>query len=139
MIWATVRSWSCFCWLYRASPFLAAKNIINLISVLTIWWCPCVESSLVLLEEGVCYDQCIFLAKLILQIAALELALFRFSLGNVPDESVWFDGFIELWVQRNEDCLGRGLEWFNTRHLALLCEVIHGKVVKCGSSKSHHG
>ena len=25
-----------------ASPSLAAKNIINLISVLTIWWCPCV-------------------------------------------------------------------------------------------------
>ena len=47
MIWATVRSWSCFCWLYRASPFLAAKNIINLISVLTIWWCPCVESCVV--------------------------------------------------------------------------------------------
>ena len=64
MIWVTVSSWSCFCWLYRASPSLAAKNIINLISVLTIWWCPCVESSLVLLEEGVCYDQCIFLAKL---------------------------------------------------------------------------
>ena len=49
MIWATVSSWSCFCWLYRASPSLAAKNIINQISVLTIWWCPCVESSLVLL------------------------------------------------------------------------------------------
>ena len=63
MIWATVSSWSCFCWLYRASPSLFAKNIINLISVLTIWWCPCVESSLVLLEEGVCYDQCIFLTK----------------------------------------------------------------------------
>ena len=45
MIWATVSSWSCFCWLYRASPSLAAKNIINLISVLTIWWCPRVESS----------------------------------------------------------------------------------------------
>ena len=43
MIWATVRYWSCFCWLYRASPSLAAKNIINLISVLTIWWCPCVD------------------------------------------------------------------------------------------------
>ena len=28
-----------------------------------IWWCPCVESSLVLLEEDVCYDQCILLAK----------------------------------------------------------------------------
>ena len=26
---------------------LAAKNIINLISVLTIWWCPCVESCVV--------------------------------------------------------------------------------------------
>ena len=47
MIWATVSSWSCFCWRYRASPSLAAKNIISLISVLTIRWCPCVESSLV--------------------------------------------------------------------------------------------
>ena len=45
MIWATVSPPSCFCWLYRASPSLDAKNIINLISVLTIWWCPCVESS----------------------------------------------------------------------------------------------
>ena len=59
MIWATISSQSCFNWLYRASPPLAAKNIISLISVLTIWWCPCVESSPVLLEEGVCYDQCI--------------------------------------------------------------------------------
>ena len=33
MIWATVSSPSCFCWLYRASLSLAAKNIINLISV----------------------------------------------------------------------------------------------------------
>jgi len=32
MIWATVSSWSCLCWLYRASPSLAAKNIINLLS-----------------------------------------------------------------------------------------------------------
>ena len=52
MLWATVSSWSCFCWLYKASPSLAAKNIINLILVLTIWWCPCVDSSLVLLEKG---------------------------------------------------------------------------------------
>ena len=64
MIWATVSSWSCFCWLYRASASLIAKSIINLISVLTICWCPCIESSLVLLEEGVCYDQCNLLAKL---------------------------------------------------------------------------
>ena len=55
MIWATVSSQSCFCWLYRASPSLAAKNIINPISILTIWWCPRVESSFALLEEGVCY------------------------------------------------------------------------------------
>ena len=47
MIWATVSSWSCSCWLYRASPPLAAKNIINMVSVLTIWWCPCVESCVV--------------------------------------------------------------------------------------------
>ena len=33
MIWATVSSQSCFCWLYRASPSLAAKNIINVFSV----------------------------------------------------------------------------------------------------------
>ena len=64
MIWATVSFWSCFCWLYRVSPSLAAKNIISLILVLTMWWCPCVESSLVFLEEGVCYDQCVLLAKL---------------------------------------------------------------------------
>ena len=43
MIWATVSSQSCFCWLYRASTSLTAKNIINLVSVLTIWWFPCVE------------------------------------------------------------------------------------------------
>ena len=63
MIWPTVSSRSCFCWLYRASPSLAAKNIISLISVLPIWWCPCVETSLVLLEEGACYDQCTLLAN----------------------------------------------------------------------------
>ena len=54
MIWAIVHSQSCFCWLYRASPSLDAKDIINLISVLTIWWCPCVESSLVLWNIHVC-------------------------------------------------------------------------------------
>ena len=75
MIWATVSSQSCFCWLYRASPPLAAKHIINLILVLTIWWCPRVESSLVLLEEGVCYDQCVLLAELLLVFALLHSVL----------------------------------------------------------------
>ena len=64
MIWAIINSWSCFCWLHRTSPSLATNNIINLISVLTTWWCLCVELSLVLLQEGVCYDQCVLLAKL---------------------------------------------------------------------------
>ena len=64
LIWASIKSLSCVCWLYRASPSSATKNIINLILVLTIWWCSCVESSLVLLEEGIFYDQCIILEKL---------------------------------------------------------------------------
>ena len=51
MIWATVSSWSCFCWQYRTSPSLAAKNIINLISVLTISWRPHVVFSHVVGRE----------------------------------------------------------------------------------------
>ena len=47
MIWATVSSWFRFCWLYRASPSSTSKNKINLTSVLTIWWCPCVISCVV--------------------------------------------------------------------------------------------
>ena len=39
------------------SVVLKFKEVIELTNF-------CVESSLVLLEEGVCYDQCIFLAKL---------------------------------------------------------------------------
>ena len=66
MIWAPVSSQSYFCWLYKVSPSSAAKNIINLILVLTTWWCPCVELSLVLLEEEVCYEQQVLLAKLYL-------------------------------------------------------------------------
>ena len=63
MIWGTVSSQSYFYWLYRVSPPLSAKDIINLILVLTIWWYPCV-GSFVLLEESICYDHCILLAKL---------------------------------------------------------------------------
>ena len=47
MIWATVSYRSCLCCLYRASQSLAAETITSLISELTIWLCPCVESSLV--------------------------------------------------------------------------------------------
>ena len=79
-------SLSCFCWLYRASPSLAAKNIISLISVLTIWWCSCVESSLVLLEEGVCYDQCVLLAKLYYPLPCL-FDLFLYGYFYLPNFS----------------------------------------------------
>ena len=50
-IWATVSPRSCVCWLYTASPPSATKNVINLISILTIWWCPCGKLSLLLLKE----------------------------------------------------------------------------------------
>ena len=114
MIWATVSSQSCFCWLYKTSTSLAAKNIINLILVLTIWWCPCVESSLVLLEEGVCYDQCILLAKLLLAFALLhfvcqgqiclllQLSLYFLLLHSSP---VWWKGHL-FWLLVLEGLVG---------------------------------
>ena len=58
MIRATVCSQSCFCWMYRASPSLAANNITNLISVLTIWWCPCVEFSRVIGKGCLLWSVC---------------------------------------------------------------------------------
>ena len=87
MIWTTVHSQSCFCWLYRASSSLAAKNIINLISVLTVWWCPCVESSLVLLEDSVCYDQCVLLTNCV----SFGLASFCTPRSNLPITPVSLD------------------------------------------------
>ena len=74
MIWATVRSWSCFCWLYRTSPSLAAKNIINLILVLTIWWCPCVVFSCVV-ERGCLLWPVHSLGKTLLAFALLHSIL----------------------------------------------------------------
>ena len=91
MISATVSSQSCFCWLYRASPSLAAKNIINLISVLTIWWCPCVEFSLVLLEEGVWYDQCVLWQNSI-SLCPASFCIPRPNLPVIPDVS-WLPTF----------------------------------------------
>ena len=74
MIWAAINSQSCFCLLYRATPSWAAKNIINLILVLTIWWCLCVESSLVL-EEGICCNLFGLLGKTLLASALLHFVL----------------------------------------------------------------
>ena len=110
IIWATVSSWSWFCWQYRAFSSSAAKNIINLIPALTIYtWCPCVESSLVFLVEGVCYDQCSLLTKLchfVLQMKTLfhfvlqgqTCLLFQVSLVFLllPSSSLWWKGHLFL-------------------------------------------
>ena len=101
MIWASVSFRSCFCRLYRASPSLATKNVISLILVLTIWWCPCVKSSLVLLKNGVCHDQCILLAQLL----AFVLLHFVFQgqtcllLQITPDFLLLYSS--PLWWQRH--------------------------------------
>ena len=79
MIWATVSSWSCFCWLYRASLSFAAENVINLISVLTIWWCPCVVFSCVV-GRGCLLWPGHFLGKTI----SLCPASFRILRPNLP-------------------------------------------------------
>ena len=63
MIWATVSSQSCFSWLYKASPPLAAKDNQSDFSIGHLVM-SMVESSLVLLKEGVFYNQCILLEKL---------------------------------------------------------------------------
>ena len=73
MIWATVSSWSCFCWLYSTSPSLAAKNRISLISVLTIRWCPCVVFSCVVGRGCLLWPVC-FLGKTLLVFALLHSA-----------------------------------------------------------------
>ena len=116
MIWATSCSWFHFCWLYRVSPSLAANNIINLIFVLTIWWCPWVESSLVLLEEGVCSDQYFLLAK------ALDFALLHFVfqgqtclllLQGSPDFWLFHSSFSFFGISDwNTDLDYSNIEWF---------------------------
>ena len=96
MVWATVSSRSCFCWLYRASPSLAAKNIINLILVLTI---------LIYLILGV-------------RIQYYFILLFKWLLFwplRVQISSWYSKSFAELWKRRNDCglwCLETGvLNW----------------------------
>ena len=91
MVWATVSSWSCFCWLYRASPSLDAKNIINLFSVLTIWWCPCLESSLLLLER-VFAMTCVFSWQNYISLCPASFCTPRQNLSVTPDVS-WLPTF----------------------------------------------
>ena len=65
----------CFCLLYRASPSLSAKNMISLILVLTIWWCPCVESSLVLWKRVFVMTSKVIKLLLDIQYLVIVLAL----------------------------------------------------------------
>ena len=82
MIWATVSSWTCFCWLYRASPSLAAKNIINLISVLTNWLFPCVESSFQSLEGLMLKLELQCFGHLMWRVDSLERTLMMGGIGG---------------------------------------------------------
>ena len=87
---------------HLASLSLAAKNIINLISVLTIWWCPCIQSSLVLLEEAVCYDhpsQNSVLACVLLHFVA-KCLLFQVSLDFLVlhSSSLWWKVYL-FWCE----------------------------------------
>ena len=91
MIWATVSSWSCFCVLYRASQSSAAKNIISLIPLLILWWCPCVQSSLVLLEEDF-FMTSVFSWQNSVSLCPASFCTPRQNLSVTPDIS-WFPTF----------------------------------------------
>ena len=63
--WVRVIYMSCFCWIYRAFPSSATKKVINLISVLIIWWCTrwcrvvsCVVGRQYLLSPVLCQENC---------------------------------------------------------------------------------
>ena len=75
MIWATFSSRSCFYWLYRASPSLAAKNTNQSdFTIAHLLMSMCRVNSW-LLEKGVFYDQCVLFDK-----TQLAFALFHFVL-----------------------------------------------------------
>ena len=107
-----VSSRSCSCWLHRASPSSAAKNIMNLILVLTIWWCPCVQSFTGLLEKGICWLACP-LNKTLLAFALLHFVcqgqtclLFWVSLGFLLLHSnpLWWKGYLFFHASSRSSC-----------------------------------
>ena len=101
MVWATVSSWSCFCWLYRASPSLAAKNIINLILVLTIWWCPCVESSLVFINQRVIVVKSLMLRW---EEKTLSITLTTQLEEGLKESAEGTKSHWKRWLQRKSTC-----------------------------------
>ena len=85
-------------------------KMISLLSVVTIWWCPCVKSSLVLLEV-VCYDQGVLLAKLLafsllhFVLQCQTCLLFQLSLNFLLLHSslLWWKGHLFFLVLVLED------------------------------------
>ena len=119
MIWAMVSSRSYFCWLYRTSPSSAAKNIINLILVSTIWWCPCVQSSLVLLKEGVS-TTCVFSWQNSAGLCPASLCISRPKLPVNPAIS-WFPTFaVQSSMMKKASSLEGLVGLHRTVHLQLL-------------------
>ena len=113
MIRAIVSSWSCFCWLYRVSASLAAKNVISLISVLTIWWSPCVVLSCVVGRGCLLWSVC-FLGKTLLAFALLHFV---------------FQGQISLLLQLSLDFLllhASPLKWKEHLFWVLVLEGLKG-------------
>ena len=63
MFWATFSSWSCFCWLYRVSPSLAAKDINQSdfgVDHMVMSMCGVFPG---VVGKGVCYDKCVLFAN----------------------------------------------------------------------------
>ena len=70
-------------------PFMAAENIINLISVLPIWWCPCIELPRVVGKECLWWPACsldktlLFFALLHFELQGQTYLLFILSLDSL--------------------------------------------------------
>ena len=127
MIWATVSSRSCFCWLYRASPSLAAQNIISLISVLTIWWCPCVESS-----RGCLLWPVHFLGKTLISLCPASFWVPRPNLPATPGVS-WLPTFAfqSPIMQRTSKCIIDFCIPFLLMCLSQACPIYSVKCSEC--------
>ena len=101
-IWATLSSRSCFCWLYRAYPSSAAKNIINLISVLSIWVMSMCRVFACVVGRGCFLWPVHFLGKTLLVFALLhsifqgQICLLGFPRGSASKESACNAGDLGL-------------------------------------------